>query len=140
VGDVDFLIFNMSNACATALVAPLLSILPPIRHVNLGLLPRSRDTWRDAVRLVNREGGGWIHAHENVGVVEMVERKEEIEGMFQGYVTEVDGESKEKRRKAKVEHVERVKMYAPGVVHCVFDVWIEGIEGERLVSLKTSAT
>jgi hypothetical protein len=22
-----------------------------------------------------------------------------------------------------------VKMYAPGVVHCVFDVWVGGVEG-----------
>jgi tRNA wybutosine-synthesizing protein 2 len=123
VGDVDFIISPTSNTHATSLV-PALTFLPPIRHVNLGLLPRSRDSWADAVKLVDRKVGGWIRAHENVGQGEMEERKGEVERVFQRYVDECD-EGLD-RRKASVRHVERVKMYAPGVVHCVFDVWIDG--------------
>lgn len=120
-GDVDFHIFHSSNAHALPIL--LSQIHPPIRHVNLGLLPHSRDSWRDAVALVDSRMGGWIHAHENVGVGEMEERREEAERVFQGYLDELEGGE---GRKARVEHVERVKMYAPGVVHVVFDVRIEG--------------
>jgi tRNA wybutosine-synthesizing protein 2 len=123
VGDVDFIISPTSNIHATSLI-PRLESLSPIRHVNLGLLPRSRDSWHDAVELIDRKVGGWIRAHENVGEQEMEERKDEVERVFQRYVDECDEGLG--RRKASVRHVERVKMYAPGVVHCVFDVWIDG--------------
>jgi tRNA wybutosine-synthesizing protein 2 len=129
-GDVDFYIYHTSNANALPFLTPLFTnnqnirSLPPIRHINLGLLPHSRDTWRDAVALLDTTLGGWIRAHENVGEEEMEDRKVEVEGLFQGYLDEGGG-----RRKARVEHVERVKMYAPGVVHCVFDVWVEGEGG-----------
>jgi tRNA wybutosine-synthesizing protein 2 len=129
-GRMDMYIFQMSNTNALPLLTPHLNTLPPIRHVNLGLLPRSRDSWRDAVRLINPQKGGWIHAHENVGVMEMNKRKMEIQGIFQEYVDESGkGEEMGVKRKAEVEHVELVKMYAPGVAHCVFDVWIDGGRG-----------
>jgi tRNA wybutosine-synthesizing protein 2 len=118
----DFYIFHMSNEHALRILSRHREAIPPIRHVNLGLLPRSRDSWRDAVGLVDGVDGGWIHAHENVGVEEMEERKAEVEGLFQKYLDN----GAEGTRSASVEHVERVKMYAPGVVHCVFDIRIEG--------------
>lgn len=124
-GDVDFHIFLQSNVHAVSLLTPYLQAksTPPIRHINLGLLPHSRNTWRDAVQLLDRKAGGWVHAHENVGVEEIEGRRGEIEGLFRGYVDEVFGTGV---RKVEVEHVERVKMYAPGVVHCVFDVRVGG--------------
>jgi tRNA wybutosine-synthesizing protein 2 len=122
---VDFFIYPISNARALSILNASSPYMPPIRHVNLGLLPRSRDSWRDAVGLVNKNRGGWIRAHENVGVEEMEERKEEVERVLQRYL-----DDEERKARAKVEHVERVKMYAPGVVHCVFDVWIEGENGK----------
>jgi tRNA wybutosine-synthesizing protein 2 len=118
VDDVDFIISPTSNTHAVSLISTL-TALSPIRHVNLGLLPRSRDSWADAVALVDTKMGGWIRAHENVGECEMEKRKGEVEQVFQGYLND--------DRRAKIVHVERVKMYAPGVVHCVFDVWIDGI-------------
>jgi tRNA wybutosine-synthesizing protein 2 len=123
-------IFQMSNTNALPLLTPHLDTLPTIRHVNLGLLPRSRDSWRDAVRLVNPQKGGWLHAHENVGVMEMNKRKREIQEILQEYMDKSEeGEEMGVKRKAEVEHVELVKMYAPGVAHCVFDVWIDGGRG-----------
>ncbi|KAH4291091.1 tRNA wybutosine-synthesis-related protein 2 [Parastagonospora nodorum] len=130
----DVYIFHLSNTHARPLLAPHIPSLPPVRHVNLGLLPSSRDSWRDAVGLVSREGG-WVHAHENVGVGEVESRRGEVEMVFQAWVDEMDGDGgwegidRVVRRKAEVRHVERVKMYAPGVVHCVFDVWVEGRGG-----------
>ena len=74
-----------------------------------------------------------MHAHENVGVDEMDERAAEVEREFQGMSDECASEDKvgrqqaEEERKVQVEHVERVKMYAPGVVHVVFDVCIPAL-------------
>jgi tRNA wybutosine-synthesizing protein 2 len=52
VDGIDFLVFEMSNADAPAVISRLRDI-PHVRHVNLGLLPISRDTWRDAVGLID---------------------------------------------------------------------------------------
>jgi tRNA wybutosine-synthesizing protein 2 len=124
-GGEDFLIFAMSNEYADAVLRCLRDYVSPVRHVNLGLLPVSRLSWSSAARAVDRKCGGWIHAHENVGVVEMDERREEVNAEFQRLVDERDSEG---RIKVSVEHVEKVKMYAPGVVHAVFDVYIPGTE------------
>lgn len=129
----DFWIFAMSNETADRILACLKEFLPPIRHVNLGLLPVSRPSWPCAVRAVNAKLGGWVHAHENVGVDEMDEREAEVERYFQEMSDECASEDKVGRqqvreeRKVQVEHVERVKMYAPGVVHAVFDVHIPAL-------------
>lgn len=119
----DFLLFATSNAHADKVLTCLRHTLPTvsIRHVNLGLLPVSRASWPSAVRALDRERGGWIHAHENVGVADVDERRREIEAEFQRLV---DDEGR--GGKVEVEHVERVKMYAPGVVHAVFDVYVPG--------------
>lgn len=122
-GVSDFLIFAMSNAYADPVLRCLRALIPPVRHVNLGLLPVSRLSWPSAVRALDVQRGGWIHAHENVGVGEMDERRAEVEAEFQRLVDErgVQG-----RADVAVEHVEKVKMYAPGVVHAVFDVYVPG--------------
>ena len=120
--DVDFLIFQTSNDHALSILNRLRKSLPPVRHVNLGLLPDSRAAWRDAVRLLDGEEGGYVRVHENVGVEDIQERAKEVEKACQGYLDKEAGNG----RKVKVEHVERVKMYAPGVVHCVFDVHVQG--------------
>lgn len=71
---------------------------------------------------VRKERGGWIHAHENVGVAEMEERRTEVKREFWSLSAEYDPE---RIGAVQVERVERVEMYAPGVVHAVFDVHIE---------------
>jgi tRNA wybutosine-synthesizing protein 2 len=133
--DADFLIHPTTNEYALPTLNTLRPSLPPIRHVNLGLLPLSRPTWRTALRALDVRVGGWIHAHENVGEVEMEARRAEVEGIFGRLMREWEDEESEglseagrKRREIKVVHVERVKLYAPGVVHVVFDIWVEGTE------------
>lgn len=127
---VDFVVFQMSNEYAEEVLGRLKEdVVPPVRHVNLGLLPSSRLSWRTAARLVDRERGGWAHVHENVGMEEIEEKKGDVEREFQRLVDEFDAErsgDQGEGRKVRVEHVERVKMYAPGVVHCVFDLCING--------------
>lgn len=72
----------MSNDTAPRIIECLRKSVLPIRHVNLGLLPVSRLSWPAAVSALDGEQGGWIHAHENVGVVEMKEKREEVHMSF----------------------------------------------------------
>lgn len=88
-------------------------------HVNCGLLPTSVPVWKSALQLLEDEG--WLHLHENVGVNGIPKRSVEIEEIFQDWELSTRGA---KGRKAKVEHVELVKTFAPGVWHCVFDVFM----------------
>ncbi|KAF2129268.1 hypothetical protein P153DRAFT_261071, partial [Dothidotthia symphoricarpi CBS 119687] len=125
----DFLIFQMHNDTAPDIIRHLRSVLPPVRHVNLGLLPSSRGAWGAAVEALDRGGGGWIRAHENVGVGELDVVTRGVEREFQDYADAGGGGGDDGdgalRRRVRVEHVERVKTYAPGVLHVVFDVHVE---------------
>lgn len=125
----DFLVFPQSNEFALSILPSIKQAvtLPPIRHVNCGFLPSSKLSWGTAVGMVDRELGGWIHAHENVGVNEIETRKEEV-------LTEMEGHLDHAGLKGQVrcEHVERVKTYAPGVLHVVFDVWIGPTQGVKV--------
>ncbi|PVI02532.1 hypothetical protein DM02DRAFT_507611, partial [Periconia macrospinosa] len=139
---VDFVVFQQSNEYALDAVAALqpskfeqsTSIprhgklggkeLLPIRHVNCGFLPSSKLSWETAVKVLDRELGGWIHAHENVAVKDIEKRAGEVVIEIQRIV---DGWEKERggsKRRVDCEHVEKVKTYAPGVMHVVFDVWV----------------
>lgn len=134
VKNVDFLIFQQSNDEALRPVSALgldlrsdEELFPPIRHVNCGFLPSSKLSWKTAVRIIDIELGGWIHAHENVGVHDIDRRMDEIVAEMQRYLDEWQAETDSSpRRFVKPEHVEKVKTYAPGVMHCVFDVYVEG--------------
>ncbi|KAF1839385.1 hypothetical protein BDW02DRAFT_486661 [Decorospora gaudefroyi] len=118
VSEPDFYVFHMDNQDAD----PSFNIARfPVRHVNLGLLPSSERAWPVALRMLDRERGGWIHVHENVGMKDIELRTRGLESEFRKLVR--DGQNK-KMESVRVEHVERVKMYAPGVVHCVFDVFV----------------
>jgi tRNA wybutosine-synthesizing protein 2 len=120
--EADFLIFQESNELASGRIEQLRATIPPIQHVNCGLLPSSRGSWRTAVRAVDRVLGGWVHLHENLAVVEIGRKAKEI-------VQEIWRlAEKEGRGIVRFEHVERVKTYAPGVMHCVLDIWIGPIK------------
>jgi tRNA wybutosine-synthesizing protein 2 len=146
VQDVEFLIFQQSNEEAfrtlamlhpqglgmDALPTPL--NIPPIRHVNCGFLPSSKLSWPTAVRIVNRELGGWVHVHENVGTEDIESRKVEVAAEMQGLLNAWEderGACGSWVRRVQCEHVERVKTYAPGVVHVVFDVWVGGFQDRQ---------
>ncbi|KAK4122781.1 hypothetical protein N657DRAFT_646530 [Parathielavia appendiculata] len=93
-------------------------------HVNCGFLPSSEPVWRDAFGMV--AGQGWLHLHENVADGDIEARKVEVQRLFDRWGTEEDAKEagREEGAGAEVEHVELVKTYAPGVWHCVFDVFI----------------
>ncbi|KAE8314139.1 S-adenosyl-L-methionine-dependent methyltransferase [Aspergillus transmontanensis] len=92
-----------------------------IRHVNLGLLPTSVDAWGNACRMVDAELGGWVHVHENVDLREIEQKKEDITVELGRLRAEALG-LQDTVASAECRHVEQVKTYAPGVMHCVYDM------------------
>lgn len=168
------LIFNESNIYAPErlqqyLFSPLHH--PPqiiIRHINLGLLPSSRESLSLAAQILSlqhqqqitstlqpenqkdkpsqkRKGyTSWIHMHENFLREEILakanERSKELEEkmiwIYQNITRkEMNEEGEEKRKKekrtrvrVKIEGINRLKSYAPGVMHCVVDFGVEFLE------------
>lgn len=99
-----------------------------IKHVNLGLLPTSEGGWENAVNALTDGDGemGWAHVHENVAVAELAQKATDVETRFRELVSKVGrGEWQAKLDGGTVGV--KVKMYAPGVVHMVYDisVWRE---------------
>lgn len=83
-------------------------------HVNCGLLPTSEPVWRDAFDMVEEKA--WLHLHDNVGINDIETRRKEIEILYGHWLAGM----------GLVEvSVNLVKTFAPGVWHCVFDVYIE---------------
>ena len=137
----DFLIFQQSNEEAGYAIKQLKGLIPPVRHVNCGFLPSSKLSWPIAMRIIDAKKGGWIHAHENVGVNDIEKRKgeiiEELQFILDGRLrNEKDKHKYGETRKVICEHVERVKTYAPGVAHVVFDLWVDGEESAKMIQDK----
>ncbi|XP_047941787.1 tRNA wybutosine-synthesizing protein 2/3/4 isoform X1 [Salvia hispanica] len=85
-------------------------------RVCLGLIPSSECSWETAVAAL-RDEGGVLHVHGNV--------KDTEEGQWTNHSIEMISEiSKSQGRlwEVLVEHVERVKWYAPRIRHLVVDV------------------
>ena len=108
-----------------------LGVAGDIRHVNCGFLPTSEPTWRMAFDMTDRTADARLHLHENVGVDDTDARGEEIEERIGGWAAEEEGGTQ--RRKARTEHVELVKTYAPGVWHCVFDVRVQIVSSGNIM-------
>lgn len=89
-----------------------------LRHINLGLLPTARPSWPDAVKILGTEKVGWLHVHENVNIKEIAINTEKMVVEYQKLVQTTS------KRTWNVTccRVEQVKTYAPGVMHCVFDI------------------
>ena len=119
--DARLLVFPESNEEAAVRVNTIRNAIPPVKHVNCGYLPSSEASWGIAIQLLDASGG-WIHAHENVAKRDIEVRKEEVVRRFdelaEGYCPTV----RKTRFVVECEHVELVKSYAPGVIHCVFDM------------------
>jgi tRNA wybutosine-synthesizing protein 2 len=119
-------VFPENNERAAGRVAAMRRQLPPVRHVNCGFLPSSRDSWGTAVRVLDPGLGGWVHAHENIASGEIEERRKEIVGIFDVLA---NGGSIAPVYQVHCQHLERVKSYAPGVIHCVLDICIAPLRG-----------
>jgi len=94
-----------------------------IRHVNLGLIPTSEGGWENAVNaLTDGDGGiGWAHVHENVAIGELLHKGTDVEIRFRQLLSEMGRREWQAELDGERAGV-KVKMYAPGVVHVVYDV------------------
>jgi tRNA wybutosine-synthesizing protein 2 len=93
-----------------------------LRHVNLGLLPTAKDSWGNAVRILDAKYGGWVHVHENVDTREIEIKRQGLAAEFNKLALT----TREGTWQVSCCHVEQVKTYAPGIMHCVFDIEITG--------------
>lgn len=116
IEDEDITIMLEDNRKATGRIASL-NHQGPICHVNCGLLPSSEPSWEMALGILTRSG--WLHLHDNVGVKDIVSRKESVEDVLRKRLKEEKDD-----RELHVEHTETVKSFAPGVFHMVFDVYV----------------
>ncbi|KAK7427501.1 S-adenosylmethionine-dependent methyltransferase [Neonectria magnoliae] len=119
-GGEQIIVFLESNEEALGRIQSLQAqgMVQEIRHINCGFLPTSEPTWRHTWDMSAPSTEVWLHLHENVGVNDTETRRQEIQDRFESWM-----DNKEKRA-VKVEHVELVKTFAPGVWHCVFDVHV----------------
>ena len=117
--DARLVVFNESNERASDQVENMRHRLPPIRHVNCGLLPTSRGSWQTALTVLDQELGGWVHVHENFAVNEIEQKADEVTAAFQHMLNE-----RRHGSVAQLDYTNRLKSYAPGVMHCVLDIYI----------------
>lgn len=85
-------------------------------RVHLGILPSSEKAWQSAINCL-KSSGGMLHIHMNV-------EEEKIEGFVKYCTDRIAKLAKQLGREgiASVEHVEKVKWYAPRIRHIVIDV------------------
>ncbi|KAL2130646.1 hypothetical protein VTI74DRAFT_6127 [Chaetomium olivicolor] len=132
-GDEQIVVFLEDNRHAVRRIAQAREkgvVGLEVVHVNCGFLPTSEPVWRDSWKIQSGGGidtEGWLHLHENVGVEDIERRKGEVQELFDRWKEQDEDEERE----TVVEHVELVKTYAPGVWHCVFDVFITRSSGVR---------
>ena len=117
------IVFQESNEHAARRVNSIRASIPPIRHVNCGLLPSSEASWEVAVQVLDPTGG-WIHVHENASREDVEGRIKEIIDMLKRLVAKHRVPEAEEQWKVECDHVEQVKSYAPGVIHYVLDISI----------------
>jgi tRNA wybutosine-synthesizing protein 2 len=134
-GKVRMIVFRGENRWAASTMAKIEEISATttrfdkkssglnVRHVNLGLLPSSRLSWEDAIDMLDEQRGGWVHVHENVDIREVEQKRDFIVQLFRARLR--GGKT------AFCSHIKQVKTYAPGVMHCVFDIRIEARKTSR---------
>ncbi len=108
-------VFHEDNVHAARRIEALRKDLPPVRHVNCGLLPSSEAVWRPALEILDSHLGGWVHVHENINDRGRDKKVREI--------TDIFNHEAAPRRVGRVE-LHKVKSYAPGTTHWVLDVEI----------------
>ena len=123
--NVQFVIFCESNVNAQRRIKNIRDEIAPIRHVNCGLLPSSASSWRIAISCLDNVYGGWLHIHENLDARAIDSQSgsiiTEIKNISQEICNDKDGQ---RNIDVTLENVQKVKSYAPNVVHCVLDVRI----------------
>lgn len=122
--DPRFLLFEETNEHAVSRVNKMRRTIPPVRHVNCGLLPSSKDSWEVAVQVLDETLGGWVHVHENIAKQDMETKKDDIVRTFTGLLGKHCSPRSGNQWNVECERIEPVKSYAPGIIHCVLDIAI----------------
>lgn len=143
--EVRCVAFLGDNKCSDSVMAEIQGELSRhglglnVRHANLGLLPTSRGSWENAVKAIKRQNrktdgsrgdacGGWLHVHENVDVRHIEAVRDQIVQELHVFAQHQSGKggdgSEPTRWSVLCDHIHQVKTYAPGVMHCVFDIHI----------------
>ncbi|GIZ41609.1 hypothetical protein CKM354_000490800 [Cercospora kikuchii] len=129
--NATILVFNESNEMAPQRLREISRYSRPnIRHVNLGMLPSSRKALELAAAFVSLKPKGWLHIHENFLVEEIAEKSEWTRKEFERLLLESSNPHLEhlgdgQKLKVEIEHINKLKSYAPGVMHCVIDIAVE---------------
>jgi tRNA wybutosine-synthesizing protein 2 len=103
-GEERLVVFNESNELAPARIERMRDSLPPIRHINCGMLPSSRDSLRLAAQILDEKYEGWVHVHENFLVSEIEQLAEKTRRELQELVRKQRGGG---RVEVEVKHVEK---------------------------------
>lgn len=125
--DNDISVYVESNEYAARRINIIRESIPPIRHVNCGFLPSSQPSWATAVQVLDPFQGGWIHVHENISTHSINHRQHEVTDIFKELVESNHhhcGKALVSQWAVECVHLEQVKNFAPGVVHCVLDIAI----------------
>lgn len=133
-GSNKLLVFCESNANALKRVEARRSLMPPVRHVNCGMLPDLGQAWQTAVYCLDWELGGWLHLHETSQESQVAERAEtmrhDIERLLHGLMEGIHGPSHRglsaSKKQVSIDHIEKVKSVGPRMVHIVVDIHITG--------------
>lgn len=105
--DIQVYIFNESNEFVMERIG---NIQIPISHVNLGLLPSSKQSWPITKSLVSHSTiNTTVHVHENVHVDQIQEFNKSVLQYFSG---------------SEICDTTKVKTFAPDVWHIVTDILI----------------
>lgn len=127
--EVRLLVFQESNEYATQRIRKLRHTIPPVRHVNCGLLPSSDRSWQTALEVLDPVEGGWLHLHENIAIKDLEERAkgvlDEVKILAKRtWNQENKSDHGNSAEVLELQNIEQVKTYAPGVMHCVLDIFV----------------
>lgn len=117
----QLIVFQERNQKAVETITQMRHTIPPIRHINCGFLPSSKDSWEIAIKLLDRQGG-WIHVHENIAKKDIDARKGGIIENLTDFADQHLASVPEHQWMVECEHIEEVKSYAPGISHYVLDI------------------
>ena len=127
-----FMAFNESNRNASTRIEKLRPHLPPIRHVNCGMLPSAAESWKTAVRIMDPICGGWLHLHETVPERETYQRAHQVLGVIQDFCESMqDCDRDQAPELVALEHIEKVKSMSPRILHIVMDICMRPRQAQR---------